>query len=399
MDFDVVDDSRPRFQLQSGPSVVSDDKDEDRRKLSKVQIGVCVGVALLLLSFAWMQSGLVQFLAGWLALALLVGPFAPSSATGGDCRVGMGGLVPEDTTLETTLAAAAEATERRGQKGYGSRKRVANAAADRGGGGGVSSSREGSLMMVDEHHGFQKDAKEEEQQQEPGLGFRVAPHLNAAAKDEEVEKAWSGDEIELLKKQLLKHPRGTLQRWEVIAEALGGAHRVESVIKMSKLLGDKKFSDGDSYANFLAQRKSSSTDKGIIIDSPLSQRSWEITTPKTHNIAADLDTKSPTTSKGSKPKDGSNRSTARSNAAAVAAAEEITKAVTRSDWTEGEDKALLSALKVFPKDSAMRWDKVAEAMPGRSKAQCFRRFSDLRETFRSAKTDSGNPGSSDQVVE
>lgn len=165
----------------------------------------------------------------------------------------MGGLVPEDTTLETTLPAAAEATERRGQKGYGGRKRVANAVADRGGGGGgVSSSREGSLMMVDEHHGFQKDAKEEEQQQELGLGFRVAPDLHAAAKDEEVEKAWSGDEIELLKKQLLKHPRGTLQRWEVIAEALGGAHRVESVIKMSKLLGDKKFSDRDSYANFLA---------------------------------------------------------------------------------------------------------------------------------------------------
>ncbi len=67
---------------------------------------------------------------------------------------------------------------------------MANAAADRG---GVSSSREGSLMMVDEHHGFQKDAKEEEQQQEPGLGFRVAPDLHAAAKDEEVEKAWSGD--------------------------------------------------------------------------------------------------------------------------------------------------------------------------------------------------------------
>jgi hypothetical protein len=87
MDFDVVEDSRPRFQLQSGPSVVSDDKEEDRRKLSKVQIGVCVGVVLLLLSVAWMQAGLVQFLAAWLAFALLVGPFAPSSATGGDCRV------------------------------------------------------------------------------------------------------------------------------------------------------------------------------------------------------------------------------------------------------------------------------------------------------------------------
>jgi DnaJ family protein C protein 2 len=88
-------------------------------------------------------------------------------------------------------------------------------------------------MMVDEHHGFQKDAKEQEQQQEPGLGFRVAPDLHTAAKDEEVEKAWSGDEIELLKKQLLKHPRGTLQRWEVIAKALGGAHRVEPFLYIS----------------------------------------------------------------------------------------------------------------------------------------------------------------------
>ncbi|CAI0549667.1 unnamed protein product [Linum tenue] len=54
-------------------------------------------------------------------------------------------------------------------------------------------------------------------------------------------------------------------------------------------------------------------------------------------------------------------------------------------WSSGEDIALLNALKAFPKDVAMRWDKVAAAVPGKSKAACVKRVSDLKKGFRSSK--------------
>ena len=46
----------------------------------------------------------------------------------------------------------------------------------------------------------------------------------------------------------------------------------------------------------------------------------------------------------------------------------------------------MAALKQCPKElGAERWDAVAKLVPGRSKAQCFKRFKELREAFRSKK--------------
>ncbi|CAL1394849.1 unnamed protein product [Linum trigynum] len=54
-------------------------------------------------------------------------------------------------------------------------------------------------------------------------------------------------------------------------------------------------------------------------------------------------------------------------------------------WSSGEDIALLNALKAFPKDVVMRWDKVAATVPGKSKAACVKRVSDLKKGLRSSK--------------
>ncbi|KAE8732435.1 Bifunctional inhibitor/lipid-transfer protein/seed storage 2S albumin superfamily protein [Hibiscus syriacus] len=54
-------------------------------------------------------------------------------------------------------------------------------------------------------------------------------------------------------------------------------------------------------------------------------------------------------------------------------------------WNSLEDIALLNALKAFPKDVAMRWEKIAAAVPGKSKAACIKRVAELKKDFRSSK--------------
>ncbi|KAK8307505.1 hypothetical protein V6Z12_D03G200500 [Gossypium hirsutum] len=55
----------------------------------------------------------------------------------------------------------------------------------------------------------------------------------------------------------------------------------------------------------------------------------------------------------------------------------------------GEDIALLNALKTFPKDVTMRWEKISAAVPGKSKAACMKRVAELKKDFRSSKASNG----------
>lgn len=146
------------------------------------------------------------------------------------------------------------------------------------------------------------------------------------------ERDWTDEDVDLLKKQILKHPVGKARRWEIIGEAFKGKHKVESVIKMAKALGEKRVATGDSYAQFLKNRK-------------------------------------PTV-------DSSKR---------IEEEEFVVENGVGLSWNSGEDIALLNALKAFPKDTSMRWEKIAAAVPGRSKAACVKRLGELKKDFRSTK--------------
>ncbi|XP_060207543.1 transcription factor MAMYB [Lycium barbarum] len=148
---------------------------------------------------------------------------------------------------------------------------------------------------------------------------------------------WSEGDEELLKKMMGKNPVGKPGRWEAIAEGFNGRYKVENVIKKAKELGEKKMSDEDSYSRFLKDRK------------PMDKRSESGNEGDFDNVDAK-------------------------------------KAV--ESWTSGEDLALLNALKTFPKEVAMRWEKIAAAVPGKNKAACMKRMAELKKDFRSSK--SGN---------
>ncbi|XP_021765716.1 dnaJ homolog subfamily C member 2-like [Chenopodium quinoa] len=147
------------------------------------------------------------------------------------------------------------------------------------------------------------------------------------------EKEWSEEDLGLLRKLIVKYPVGKPKRWEVIAEGFKGRHSVESVISKAKSLGKEKPVDSDSYSKFLKDRKA--VDKRV----------------EDENVAV-----------GKEESGG----------------EVIT-------WSSTEDIALLNALKAFPKEVAMRWEKIAAAVPGKTKAACMKRVSELKKEFRSSK--------------
>lgn len=143
------------------------------------------------------------------------------------------------------------------------------------------------------------------------------------------ERDWNDEDFDLLKKQMTKHPVGKARRWEIITEAFRGEHKVESVIKMAKALGEKRAGSSDLYAQFLKNRK------------PLDKR----------------------------------------------VEDELIENGVGVSWTSSEDIALLNAMKAFPKDTPMRWEKIAATVPGRSKAGCMKRAGELKRDFRSSKAD------------
>uniref|UniRef100_A0A7N0RD66 Myb-like domain-containing protein n=1 Tax=Kalanchoe fedtschenkoi TaxID=63787 RepID=A0A7N0RD66_KALFE len=309
------EESRPRFLFQSRahPSSSSESATSESRKINKLLIWVTTSIAILLVVltflFAANHEPLTSILL-WVAVSILIGPFAPGSVTGGDVRVGNGSVVeePEPDPVET------EVRKPKQHRGGSWRQNE-------------EQSRRSDAVVKVEKEDSASEAEKIDSFAEEGSG-------SAAAVE---EREWTEEDFELLKKQMVKNPVGKTRRWEVIAEAFQGRHKVESVVKMAKSMAERRMGNGDSYTQFLKNRK------------PLDSRAVE---SDNGGMVAEE----------SKKEDGSN-----------------------TGWSPGEDKALLNALKAFPKDTTMRWEKISAAVPGRSKKACMKRVADLARDFRSSK--------------
>ncbi|XP_061345099.1 transcription factor MAMYB [Gastrolobium bilobum] len=303
------EDARPRFMFQSGAPTESEPLHHHKPTKSFIFVTVSLSSLLLALALFFFQSEPFQSLLVWLSLSLLIGPFAPLSLTAGDIRVGRGPVVnfPDQ---ETATDDDAKKPQRRSKTRRSDEVAVGPVVAAAVVNGGASEKRRG------DGNGAAAVVEEEE---------------------EEEEQEWNEEDVEVLKKQMVKHPVGKPGRWEAIAAAFGGRHRAESVIKKAKESGEKRVDDSDSYALFLKKRKA------------LDKRA------EAENGGEDLG----------------------------ATVEKV-----EIDWSSGEDIALLNALKAFPKDAPMRWEKVAAAVPAKSKAACIKRVAELKKGFRSAKASS-----------
>ena len=59
--------------------------------------------------------------------------------------------------------------------------------------------------------------------------------------------------------------------------------------------------------------------------------------------------------------------------------------INNSVWSSEEQKLLEQALKTFPASTPERWDRIAEAVPNRSKKDCMKRYKELAETIKAKK--------------
>ncbi|CAK7356209.1 unnamed protein product [Dovyalis caffra] len=302
------EDARPRFLFQSRPLTDTQTQKKPHNKLF-LFLSISLSSLLLLLSFLYLQTEPIRSLFFWVSISLLVGPFAPCHLTGGDIRVGQGPIL-EPLEQEPEIVEERQARKKR-SKPIRSEETVKN-----------------PIQNVEITNGLSSKGKKVE---------TLASSENGLVRNEG-EKEWNEEDVEILKKQMLKNPVGKPRRWEVIAETFNGRHRVESVIKKAKELGEKKMDDSDSYARFLKNRKP-------------------------------LDTRAQGEDEGLESAESR-----QADGGAVG-------------WSTGEDLALLNALKAFPKDVAMRWEKIAAAVPGKSKAACMKRVTELKRDFRSSKAD------------
>ncbi|XP_050212239.1 transcription factor MAMYB [Mercurialis annua] len=295
----IDEDARPRFVFQSRQNQSSQTNQENQQKpLNKPLLIFTVALFLmfLILSILFIDTEPLKSILIWVSISFIIGPFAPSNITGGDITVGQGPIV-EPLEEEPEIVNEKKLPKKRSKQVRSEENLV------------------GSIQNVELTNGSLVKEKKIE-----------------SLKKIEGEREWNEEDLVMLKKLMAKNPVGKARRWEVIAEAFNGGHKVESVIKIAKEMGERKWDDNDSYARFLKNRK------------PIDTR-----------VEAEIN--------GVMGDDGD-----------------------VVGWSGGEDIALLNALKAFPKDAAMRWEKIAAAVPGRSKAACVKRMAELKRDFRSSKS-------------
>eukprot|EP01018_Ginkgo_biloba_P039034 Gb_29519 [translate_table: standard] len=199
---------------------------------------------------------------------------------------------------------------------------------------------------------------------------------------EKKEKPWSKEEVDLLRKAMQKYPKGTSQRWEVVANYIGTGRAVEEILKAIKTVLLQKPDSTKAFDSFLEKRKPVNT-----IVSPLTTRDEGDAAANGHVSDADAGEKakgvieqqgsggSDQTADGKGPSGGRVQSV--SNGAVAGTEQDV--------WSAVHERALIQALKTFPKDTPQRWDRVAAAVPGKTKVQCMKKFSEMKDNFRSKK--------------
>ncbi|MCO5577933.1 hypothetical protein L7F22_031769 [Adiantum nelumboides] len=201
--------------------------------------------------------------------------------------------------------------------------------------------------------------------------------------NEKKEKPWSKEEVDLLRKAMQKYPKGTAQRWEVVSSYIGTNRSVEEILKAIKTVLLQKPDSAKAFDSFLEKRKASN----VFIASPLSTRDELLGSSEQSSSKVVENGDSAARKVGNSPSPVADETAGKqevSNGDQPMANGKSSKEEP-DVWSDVQEGALVKALKAFPKDTLQRWDRIATAVPGKSKAQCYKKFAELRENFRSKK--------------
>jgi len=223
-------------------------------------------------------------------------------------------------------------------------------------------------------------AREDRRQAAIAAADKKQKEEEAAAREAANKEAllWTDEEIRLLDKAVIKYPVGTRNRWEMVAK-LVRTKTIEEVIRYTKhrqSCGDQGGHDKNSYAQFLQNRKN----KDAAIDSPASMRDDE-SEAGSGSGGAESATSSAT---NGNHVDSTSSSAAESDGKAAAAGDGGA-AADENVWSKTQELALVAAMKKLSKDAADRWGQISKLVPGKTKAECYTRFMDLKKTYKKNK--------------
>ncbi|KAM6152099.1 dnaJ homolog subfamily C member 2 isoform 2-T2 [Erethizon dorsatum] len=156
-------------------------------------------------------------------------------------------------------------------------------------------------------------------------------------------KNWSEDDLQLLIKAVNLFPAGTNSRWEVIANYMN-IHSSSGVKRTAKdVIGKaKSLQKLDPHQKDDINRKAFDKFR------------------KEHGVVPQADNATPS--------------------------ERFEGPCTDfTPWTTEEQKLLEQALKTYPVNTPERWEKIAEAVPGRTKKDCMKRYKELVEMVKAKK--------------
>lgn len=183
---------------------------------------------------------------------------------------------------------------------------------------------------------------------------------------EKKEKPWAKEEIEMLRKGMQKYPKGTSRRWEVISEYIGTGRTVDEILKATKTVLLQKPDSANAFGSFLEKRKPAPS-----IASPLTSRLESEGFP----INGVEEKSSVTTNEASQGTEVGKQSHVSNGVSSGS----------EDAWSATQERALIQALKTFPKEANQRWERVASSVPGKTVNQCKRKFASMKESFRSKK--------------
>lgn len=157
-------------------------------------------------------------------------------------------------------------------------------------------------------------------------------------------KSWSEDDLQLLIKAVNLFPAGTNARWEVIANYMN-LHSVSGIKRNAKDVINK----AKSLQKLDPQQKDD-----------INKKAFDKFKKEHKAVAPTVDNAVP-----SERFEGPNADSV--------------------PWTTEEQKLLEQALKTYPVNTPERWERIADAVPGRSKKDCMKRYKELVEMVKAKK--------------
>ncbi|KAL9321508.1 hypothetical protein ACSQ67_013347 [Phaseolus vulgaris] len=212
-------------------------------------------------------------------------------------------------------------------------------------------------------------ADEKTNQQNSNGSIKANGSASRSNVEKKEEKPWSKEEIDLLRKGMQKYPKGTSRRWEVISEYIGTGRSVEEIMKATKTVLLQKPDSSKAFDTFLEKRKPGAQS----IESPLTTR----------EELEGVSTPTPTPASTNNTEDSHSKNTDNQNSAS---ANGVSSSSEQDVWSAVHERALVQALKAFPKETSQRWERVAAAVPGKTVNQCKKKFAMMKENFRNKKT-------------